>query len=53
MEERLTIDDCLVHLWLQDPQLYADLRRLETQIGMRYLTSEVDDALWAEKAVGL
>lgn len=54
MEERLPIDECLAHFWLHDPQLYADVRRLETKLGSgRYLTSDEDDILWAAKAVGL
>uniref|UniRef100_A0A0N5AVZ6 protein kinase C n=1 Tax=Syphacia muris TaxID=451379 RepID=A0A0N5AVZ6_9BILA len=44
IQERLTIDECLTHEWLQGEQVYKDLRRLELRLGYdRYLTSEEDD----------
>ncbi|VDO96943.1 unnamed protein product [Soboliphyme baturini] len=43
MEERLCIEDCLAHKWLNDRQLYLDLRNLEQQLSLRYLTSPQDD----------
>ncbi|CAD5207919.1 unnamed protein product [Bursaphelenchus okinawaensis] len=44
IEERYTIDECIQHPWLQEPQVFADLRQLETRLGgLRYLTNENDD----------
>uniref|UniRef100_A0A914C7F2 protein kinase C n=1 Tax=Acrobeloides nanus TaxID=290746 RepID=A0A914C7F2_9BILA len=49
IEERLTIDECITHLWLQDPQVYIDLRQLELRLGVdRYLTSVEDDIRYAQ-----
>jgi len=36
-EQRLTIDQCMTHPWLQDAQLYEDLRKLEDSVGLHYL----------------
>lgn len=48
IEERMNIEECIVHEWLQDPQVYLDLRQLEIRLGgLRYLTSESDDARFA------
>ncbi|XP_065167043.1 serine/threonine-protein kinase D3 isoform X2 [Atheta coriaria] len=44
--KRYTVDKSLLHIWLQDYQTWCDLRTLENQIGMRYLTHESDDARW-------
>lgn len=33
---------------MQNYQLWADLRRLEKDVGERYLTHESDDARWSE-----
>uniref|UniRef100_A0A5S6QE39 protein kinase C n=1 Tax=Trichuris muris TaxID=70415 RepID=A0A5S6QE39_TRIMR len=38
IEERLTIEQCLAHPWLQDQTLYGDLRNLESSLGVQYLT---------------
>ena len=44
IQERLTIDECMAHEWLQGEQVYRDLRKLELKLGCeRYLTTELDD----------
>uniref|UniRef100_A0A915EGS1 Uncharacterized protein n=1 Tax=Ditylenchus dipsaci TaxID=166011 RepID=A0A915EGS1_9BILA len=44
IEQRLTIEECIVQEWLQDAEVYADLLKLEQRLGVpRYLTSEQDD----------
>ncbi|KAL1461900.1 hypothetical protein WDU94_013763 [Cyamophila willieti] len=48
--KRLSVDKSLAHPWLQDPGTWADLRGLERQIGVRYLTHPSDDARWANYA---
>ena len=45
--KRFTVDKSQLHTWLQDPQTWHDLRALESQVGIRYLTHESDDARWA------
>ncbi|XP_076031444.1 serine/threonine-protein kinase D3 isoform X2 [Oratosquilla oratoria] len=44
--KRYTVDRALSHVWLQDYQTWCDLRELERQIGVRYVTHESDDARW-------
>ncbi|KAJ3649021.1 hypothetical protein Zmor_020783 [Zophobas morio] len=44
--KRYTVDKSLQHIWLQDYQTWCDLRTLENQINVRYLTHESDDARW-------
>ncbi|KAK6621589.1 Serine/threonine-protein kinase D1 [Polyplax serrata] len=44
--KRYTVDKTLAHIWLQDYRTWCDLRELEKQIGVRYLTHESDDARW-------
>ncbi|XP_076360399.1 serine/threonine-protein kinase D1-like isoform X2 [Tachypleus tridentatus] len=44
--KRYTVDKSLCHPWLQDYQLWCDLRELEAQVGMRYLTQGSDDDRW-------
>uniref|UniRef100_A0A915C9X9 protein kinase C n=1 Tax=Parascaris univalens TaxID=6257 RepID=A0A915C9X9_PARUN len=49
IEERLTIDECMAHEWLQGAQVYMDLRKLELRLGCeRYLTSEQDDIRYGQ-----
>uniref|UniRef100_A0A182KA76 protein kinase C n=1 Tax=Anopheles christyi TaxID=43041 RepID=A0A182KA76_9DIPT len=48
--KRFTVDKSLLHCWLQDLQTWNDLRALESQVGLRYLTHESDDARWAESS---
>ncbi|RXG54504.1 Serine/threonine-protein kinase D3 [Armadillidium vulgare] len=44
--KRYTVDKSLFHNWLQDYQLWNDLRELEKKVGVRYLTHESDDDRW-------
>uniref|UniRef100_A0A2L2YJ80 protein kinase C n=1 Tax=Parasteatoda tepidariorum TaxID=114398 RepID=A0A2L2YJ80_PARTP len=44
--KRYTVDKSLCHTWLQDYQTWCDLRRLESDVGSRYLTHQSDDARW-------
>ncbi|GIY24288.1 hypothetical protein CDAR_64281 [Caerostris darwini] len=44
--KRFTVDKSLSHNWLQDYQTWCDLRRLESEVGTRYLTHQSDDARW-------
>ncbi|KAG8180693.1 hypothetical protein JTE90_006251 [Oedothorax gibbosus] len=44
--KRYTVDKSLSHTWLQDYQTWCDLRRLESEVGSRYLTHQSDDARW-------
>ncbi|XP_065562821.1 serine/threonine-protein kinase D1-like isoform X2 [Artemia franciscana] len=44
--KRFTVDKTLIHPWLQDYQTWCDLRDLERQVGIRYVTHESDDARW-------
>ncbi|VEN36806.1 unnamed protein product [Callosobruchus maculatus] len=46
--KRFTVDKSLAHVWLQDYQTWCDLRTLEGQVGVRYLTHESDDARWEQ-----
>uniref|UniRef100_A0A915KMZ3 Protein kinase domain-containing protein n=1 Tax=Romanomermis culicivorax TaxID=13658 RepID=A0A915KMZ3_ROMCU len=46
MSKRLTVHKALAHIWLQSYQTWCDLRRLEKEVGERYLTHESDDARW-------
>lgn len=44
--KRLTVEKSMEHIWLQDYQLWADLRALEARVGSRFLTHESDDDRW-------
>ncbi|XP_030745104.1 serine/threonine-protein kinase D3 isoform X2 [Sitophilus oryzae] len=44
--KRYTVDKSLQHIWLQDYQTWCDLRTLENQMSVRYITHESDDARW-------
>lgn len=44
--KRYTVDKSIMHTWLQDPVTWHDLRKLESQVGVRYLTHESDDHRW-------
>ncbi|XP_076443092.1 serine/threonine-protein kinase D1-like isoform X2 [Babylonia areolata] len=46
LRRRFTVDKCLMHVFLQDYQTWADLRVLETAVGARFLTHESDDERW-------
>lgn len=43
---RFTVEKTLNHSWLQDYQVWCDLRKLENQVGQRFLTHESDDDRW-------
>ncbi|EJD76622.1 CAMK/PKD protein kinase [Loa loa] len=55
MNKRLTVLKALSHNWLQNYQLWSDLRCLEKEVGGRFLTHESDDARWIsyENELGL
>jgi protein kinase D len=46
--KRYTVDKSLMHPWLQDTVTWHDLRKLESQVGVRYLTHESDDGRYEE-----
>ncbi|CAH1792142.1 unnamed protein product [Owenia fusiformis] len=46
MRKRISVEKSLSHVWLQDYQTWCDLRKLENEVGRRYLTHESDDARW-------
>ncbi|XP_071150789.1 serine/threonine-protein kinase D1-like isoform X5 [Mytilus edulis] len=48
MRKRFTVDKSLAHVWLQDYQTWCDLRKLEEQVGHRYITHESDDDRWEQ-----
>ncbi|MGH0146344.1 UNVERIFIED_CONTAM: hypothetical protein FKN15_008083 [Acipenser sinensis] len=50
VRRRYSVDKALGHTWLQDFQLWLDLREFETQLGRRYLTHPSDEALWQSHA---
>jgi protein kinase D len=43
---RYNTHQSLEHTWLQDYRCWCDLRKLESQVGERYLTDEADDSQW-------
>uniref|UniRef100_A0A8C7VV32 Protein kinase D4 n=1 Tax=Oncorhynchus mykiss TaxID=8022 RepID=A0A8C7VV32_ONCMY len=43
---RFSVGKALGHPWLQDFQLWCDLREFEKRMGCRYLTHEGDDDRW-------
>lgn len=49
--KRFTVDKSLLHTWLQDRVAWQDLRALEGQVGVRYLTHESDDVRWSSTGV--
>lgn len=51
--KRYTVDKTLQHVWLQDYQTWCDLRSLENQMDVRYLTHESDDARWEDHRGGV
>lgn len=46
IKDRFTVNKATEHIWLQDYQMYSDLRQLESEVGSRYLTHETDDTRW-------
>uniref|UniRef100_A0A914HHT2 protein kinase C n=1 Tax=Globodera rostochiensis TaxID=31243 RepID=A0A914HHT2_GLORO len=55
MSKRLTVAKALAHLWLQEYQLWSDLRLLEKEVGERFVTHASDDQRWRdhERANGI
>ncbi|XP_065661834.1 serine/threonine-protein kinase D3 isoform X3 [Hydra vulgaris] len=47
MKSRLTCQQALLHVWMQDHETYLELRCLEKLVGKRYITHESDDVAWA------
>uniref|UniRef100_A0A3Q0RA27 Serine/threonine-protein kinase n=1 Tax=Amphilophus citrinellus TaxID=61819 RepID=A0A3Q0RA27_AMPCI len=50
MRKRYSVDKTLSHPWLQDYQMWLDLRNLESRINERYITHESDDLRWHHHA---
>ncbi|XP_036397906.1 serine/threonine-protein kinase D1 isoform X2 [Megalops cyprinoides] len=46
MRKRYSVDKSLSHPWLQDYQMWLDLRGLECKMNERYITHESDDPRW-------
>ncbi|XP_051579371.1 serine/threonine-protein kinase D1-like isoform X2 [Myxocyprinus asiaticus] len=46
MRKRYSVDKSLSHPWLQDYQMWLDLRTLECKMRERYITHESDDLRW-------
>ncbi|XP_073683246.1 serine/threonine-protein kinase D1 [Garra rufa] len=46
MRKRYSVDKSLSHPWLQDYQMWLDLRTLECKMQERYITHESDDMRW-------
>ncbi|XP_030625261.1 serine/threonine-protein kinase D1 isoform X2 [Chanos chanos] len=46
MRKRYSVDKSLSHPWLQDYQMWLDLRNLECKMKERYITHESDDMRW-------
>uniref|UniRef100_H2M4R1 Serine/threonine-protein kinase n=1 Tax=Oryzias latipes TaxID=8090 RepID=H2M4R1_ORYLA len=50
MRKRYSVDKTLSHPWLQDYQMWLDLRNLESRVNERYITHESDDLRWLHHA---
>ncbi|XP_035850733.1 serine/threonine-protein kinase D1 isoform X2 [Sander lucioperca] len=50
MRKRYSVDKTLSHPWLQDYQMWLDLRNLESRMNERYITHESDDMRWHHHA---
>ncbi|XP_077394756.1 serine/threonine-protein kinase D1 isoform X2 [Festucalex cinctus] len=50
MRKRFSVDKTLSHAWLQDYQMWLDLRSLESRMAERYMTHESDDLRWHHHA---
>lgn len=46
--KRFTVDKSIMHCWLQDKITYLDLKKLECEVGERYLTHQSDDQRWEQ-----
>ncbi|XP_034095348.1 serine/threonine-protein kinase D1 isoform X2 [Gymnodraco acuticeps] len=50
MRKRYSVDKTLSHPWLQDYQMWLDVRSLESRMNERYVTHESDDLRWHHHA---
>ncbi|XP_072232619.1 protein kinase D4 [Leuresthes tenuis] len=50
VRRRFSVGKALGHSWLQDFQLWRDLREFEQKMGCRYLTHRGDEELWKRYA---
>ncbi|XP_061676323.1 serine/threonine-protein kinase D1 isoform X11 [Syngnathoides biaculeatus] len=50
IRKRYSVDKTLSHAWLQDYQMWLDLRSLESRVDQRYVTHESDDLRWHHHA---
>ncbi|XP_070710894.1 protein kinase D4 [Pempheris klunzingeri] len=50
VRRRFSVGKALGHLWLQDFQLWCDLREFEQRMGCRYLTHRGDEERWMRYA---
>ncbi|XP_061633090.1 serine/threonine-protein kinase D1 isoform X3 [Phyllopteryx taeniolatus] len=50
IRKRYSVDKTLSHAWLQDYQMWLDLRSLESRVDERYVTHESDDLRWRHHA---
>jgi len=46
MRKRYSVEQSLIHPWLQDYQTWCDLRELENRCKERWLTDQCDDTRW-------
>jgi len=53
MKNRLTCQQALLHVWMQDYNTYLELRTLEDKVSDRYLTHEEDDEEWSRYGASL
>ena len=44
--KRYSVEKATIHCWLQDYQLHSDLRKLESELAVRWLTHQSDDNRW-------
>ncbi|XP_066536511.1 protein kinase D4 [Hoplias malabaricus] len=50
VRRRFSVGKAMGHPWLQNFQLWCDLRQFEQRMGRRYLTHESDDERWRQHA---
>merc|ERR1719510_1090037 len=46
MRKRYSVEQSLIHPWLQDYQTWCDMRELENRLQERWLTDQSDDTRW-------
>lgn len=46
MRKRYSVEQSLIHPWLQDYQTWCDMRELENRLNERWLTDQSDDTRW-------